>query len=145
MVFLEVHTTLFFFNQIDVPNNTVTIRGKPDKSYGWVHISDLAAGYVLLCRQDRTKVDGQLFNIAARDSPSYEEIILAGAKVAGLANPKIVRQEIPSTDSARFLETNARIDPKKAEQVLGWKARHVGFLQEMDLYYPAWKNAQKKQ
>jgi len=135
----------FFFNQIDASNNTVTTRGRPDKMYSWVHISDLAEAYVLLCRQDRAKVDGQLFNISARDYPSYEEIILAGAKVAGLSNPKIVRQEIPSGDSARYLEANVRVDPKKAEQVFGWKARHVGFLQEMELYYPAWKNAQKKQ
>jgi len=133
-----------FFNQIDVSNGSVTIRGRPNKRFSWVHINDLAESYVLLCRQDKSKIDGQLFNVNARDYPSYEEIILAGAKVAGIQNPKIIHQELPPGDVGHFLETNVQVDPKKAETVLGWKARHAGFLQEMELYYPAWKSAQKK-
>jgi len=138
------HYNGLFFNQIDPANNTVTIKGMPDKRYSWIHINDLAEAYVLLCRQSRTKVDGQLFNFVARDDPSYEEIILAGAKAGGLVNPKVIREEIPPGGS-RWGETKVRIDPKKAEQVLGWRARHTGFLQEMEIYYPLWKSAQKKQ
>jgi len=134
----------FFFGQINTEKKTVTIKGRGDKSYSWIHISDLADAYVRLCEQPQEKVAGQVFNFNARDYPSYEEIIMAGIKAAGIPDPTVVRVEVTEKDEAHWLETMVKIDPKKTEDVLGWKPKHIGFLQEMELYYPGWASAQKK-
>eukprot|EP01126_Amoeba_proteus_P033117 TRINITY_DN3243_c0_g1_i2.p1 TRINITY_DN3243_c0_g1~~TRINITY_DN3243_c0_g1_i2.p1 ORF type:complete len:303 (+),score=48.93 TRINITY_DN3243_c0_g1_i2:191-1099(+) len=130
----------FFFGQVDVENNTVKIRGRGDKRFSWININDLATAYALLIAKEASTVEGQLFNLNAREYPSYEEIILAAAKVAGIENVTVVREEITG---AQFLEVDVRVDPSKAENLLGWKAKRRGFLEEIDLYYPAWKLAQK--
>lgn len=128
-----------FFKQIDEAKGTVTLKGKGDKQYSWVHVTDLAEGYLLAVNQDRSKVDGLAFNLNANDYPTYEQIILAAAKVGGLANPTVIHEPAETP----FLETKVVIDPKRAREVLGWVPKHKGFVEEMDLYYPAWKLFQK--
>jgi len=108
-----------FFNQIDVKNKKVVVKGRKDKAYSWVHVNDLADAYVKLCSQPQSKVSGQVFNFNARDFPSYEQILLAGAKAAGIDNPTVIYVDSPSGDD--WLETTVKIDPKKPKMSSGGK------------------------
>jgi len=136
-----------FFGQVDVINSTVTFKGRPDKRFSWVHIEDLATAFQLMIDTPHPgRFAGQLFNFVAEDYPSYEEIIVSAALVAGIKQDelRIVHQELPSDDWMNMLETRVVITNKKACDCLGWRIRHPGFLKEMNLYYPAWVLANKK-
>ena len=65
--------------------------------------------------------------------------------MAGLdfAKLKVVETPMdPNLPSDVLFENSVVIDPKKAEDVLQWRSSHLGFLQEMDLYYSSWQLAQ---
>lgn len=134
-----------FFGQVDVANSTVTFKGRPDKQFNWVHIEDLATAYQLLVDAPQSMA-GQLFNVAADDAPTYEEILVAAAQVAGIKKEelKIVREELAAGDWMEFMETRVVVSSAKAKALLGWEVRHCGFVQEMELYYPAWVLFNKK-
>jgi len=120
------------------------VRGRADKRFSWVHIDDLADAFVRLALVGGPHVAGQLFNIVSRDYPTFQEILLAAAEADGLprAEARIVAVPVPESDAdARHLETDVVIDPRKAEQVLGWKATRSGLVQEMPIYFKAWKTA----
>jgi len=131
-----------YFNQVDVKNKKVVIKGRKDKTYSWIHVNDLANAYVRICAHPESKLSGQVFNFNAKDFPTYEQILLAASKAAGIENPTVIQVAAPPEDD--WLETIIKIDPIKAEKLLGWKATHAGFIQEIDLYYSAWLSAQKK-
>jgi len=136
-----------FFGQIDVPNSTITLKGRPDKRFSWVHVEDLANAYQLLIdAPDAGRLAGQLFNFVAEDYPSYQEIITQAALVAGIKQEelKVVRQDLATDDWQNFLEAQVVIDNKKTRKLLGWEVRHRGFLQEMHIYYPSWVLHNKK-
>jgi nucleoside-diphosphate-sugar epimerase len=136
-----------FFGQVDVVTSTVTIKGRPDKRFSWVHIEDLATAFQLLIdAPEPARFAGQLFNFVAEDYPSYEEIIMSAASAAGIKQEdlKIVRQEMPADDWMNMLETRVVINNKKAREWLGWTILHSGFLREMGLYYPGWVASNKK-
>ena len=124
----------FFFDNLHLVTGTITIKGKGEKRYSWVHVDDLADAYVRICFAPRDVVKGQIFNISAKEYPSYEEILLAAAKASGINNPVIRHEDAYS----RFLEVTVRIDPQKAKDILQWTPKHRGFIEEMDLYFPAW-------
>jgi len=136
-----------FFDKIDVLNSTITLKGRPDKRFSWVHIEDLATAFQLLIdASDPRRFAGQLFNFVAEDYPSYEEIVVSAALAAGIKEDelKIVRQDLAPDDWMNMLETRVVISNKKARTCLGWQILHSGFLDEMHLYYPAWVLANKK-
>jgi len=85
-------------------------------------------------------VDSQLFNIAANDIPTYEELKIAAATAAGWKGTVTKQIDVPA-DQPRLknLEANVIINPQKAFDLLGWRPNHVGVVQEIDLYYLAWK------
>ncbi|CAF1044537.1 unnamed protein product [Rotaria sp. Silwood1] len=113
------------------------IQGRRDMRWSWVHIDDLAEGYVAVIRAPRSVVDGQLYNIAApNDNPTYEELRTAMAKAQG-RKEKIEYKEADGNVPSRW-DTDSIINPAKAMNELGWRPRHVGFVEEIDTYYKAW-------
>jgi len=141
------HYVNYFFSRFDVATATINIKGRPDKRYSWVSIHDVADAYLKITQKGGQLLHGQLFNIVDRDYPSYDEIIRASALQAGLDFSKVKVVETPfdpNLPSDVLFENSIVIDPKKAEEMLGWKSSHLGFLQEMDTVYKAWKLAQQK-
>ncbi|CAF1409858.1 unnamed protein product [Rotaria sp. Silwood1] len=115
----------------------LVIQGRRDMRWSWVHIDDLAEGYVAVIRAPRSVVDGQLYNIAApNDNPTYEELRTAMAKAQG-RKEKIEYKEADGNVPSRW-DTDSIINPAKAMNELGWRPRHVGFVEEIDTYYKAW-------
>lgn len=72
-----------YFNAFDLATNTVTIKGRGDKRFSWVHVEDLARAYALVVQQGAS-LSGQLFNIVSRDYPTFEGIVTAAARAAGM-------------------------------------------------------------
>ncbi len=118
------------------------IDGRCNKRWSWVHIDDLAEGYVLIARASRAIVSGQIWNLAApNDNPTYEEIRTSMARVSG---QQVEYKEKTDDDKVPVRwDTDSIINPAKAIDQLGWRPRHVGYVQEIETYYKSW-NAYKK-
>jgi len=125
------------------PNAELILTGKKEKRWSWVHIDDLSDAYVRVAKAGSI-VDNQLFNIAANDNPTYEQLKIAAATAAGWKGTVIKQIEVPK-DQPRVLnwETNVIINPQKAFDLLGWRPNHVGIVQEIELYYLSWKQQRK--
>lgn len=133
------HYVDLFFGGINEEKKEVSIKGRGDIRYSWVHVDDVAHAYILIL-QHREEAAGHDFNVNASEYPSREEIVLAAAKTCGLADVPLQRIALPED---HHLEVNVKIHPKRAMELLGWKPRHVGFIYEMPLYYNAWKLGKK--
>ncbi|CAF3768469.1 unnamed protein product [Rotaria sordida] len=120
------------------------IHGRRDKRWSWVHIDDLAEGYALIARAPRAIVCGQMWNLAApNDNPTYEEIRINMARVSG---QQIEYKEKTNDDKIppRW-DTDSIINPSKAIDQLGWRPKHVGYIQEIETYYKSWAAYKQQQ
>ena len=119
------------------------IDGRRDKRWSWVHIDDLAEAYALIARASRTIVSGQMWNLAApNDNPTYEELRTNMARVSGQTVE--FKEKTPDDKVPVRWDTDSIINPVKAINQLGWRPKHVGFVQEIETYYKSW-NAYKQQ
>jgi len=115
----------------------LVFQGRRDMRWSWVHLDDLAEGYVAIGRAPRVVVDKQLYNLAApNDNPTYEELKTAMARAQGRTE-KVEYKEADKDVPTRW-DTDSIINPAKAINELGWKPRHVGYVEEIDTYYKAW-------
>ncbi|CAF3331758.1 unnamed protein product [Rotaria socialis] len=118
-------------------NEPLVIQGRRDMRWSWVHVDDLAEGYVALVRAPRSVVDGELYNLAApNDNPTYEELRTAMAKAQG--RKEKIEYKAADGDTPSRWDTDSIINPAKAMNELGWRPRHVGFVEEIDTYYKSW-------
>jgi nucleoside-diphosphate-sugar epimerase len=129
---------LGMFFGLDPAAPSLKIVGRRDRRWSWVHVDDLAEAYVSAVKKGAKVVGGELFNVAPFDNPTYEEIVLAAAASAGWKGTQVVYEAAAATEKAQQFEVNVIVNAAKARNVLGWEARHIGFLAEMDLYYQNW-------
>jgi nucleoside-diphosphate-sugar epimerase len=88
-------------------------------------------------------LSGEAFNVADRSRATVNEMAEAAARVAGC--PGAVRH-VPVAEAAKkigpyaeCLAVDQHVDSRKAVRLLGWQPRHVGFVDEVGLFYEAWK------
>lgn len=112
-----------------VLNNELKLR-----RWNWIHVVDLADAYVRVAKHSHS-LKGEDFNIVSDSSPTFEQITLAAAKIAGFKGT-VEYTDTPGTD---FLSTlgnkTVLLTHKKAEELLGWTPNHIGVLEELDIYY----------
>jgi UDP-glucose 4-epimerase len=135
-----LHTTVIrpgFVADLFYSQKPAIIDGRRDKRWSWVHINDLGEGYVLIARASRTIVSGQMWNLAApNDNPTYEEIRTHMARVSG---QQVEYKEKTNDDKVPVRwDTDSIINPAKAIDQLGWRPKHVGYVQELETYYKSW-------
>jgi len=118
-------------------NEDLVLLGSKDKRWSWVHVDDLGDAYVKIGQKGNT-LKGQLFNLSAVDNPNFEELRVAMAKATGW-NGKVKFEEVPKGSSVQSWEATVLINPQKAIDLLNWQPRHIGYLNEMDIYYRSWK------
>jgi len=122
-------------------------RGKPPLVVGdgrnrWpmVHVADLADVYVRAAESGRA---GEIFNVTDRSRFTALEMATAAARTAGYAGEvrSVPLAEARKTlgDFADALAQNQHVDARKAVRLLGWQPQHGGFLDEVGVYYQAWK------
>ncbi|CAF1096324.1 unnamed protein product [Adineta steineri] len=122
----------------------LVIQGRRDMRWSWVHVDDLGEGYVAIARAPRVVVDKQLYNLAApNDNPTYEELRTAMAKAQG--RKETIEYKEADKDVPTRWNTDSIINPAKAINELGWHPRHVGFVEEIGIYYKAWAAHQSTQ
>jgi len=129
--------------------------------WSWVHIADVADAFIRVVKHTNT-LKGEAINIVSSSSPSFEQISVAAAKLAGFKGEiypatllfdskwdktigTIEFNDEPGKDFFSTLANKTVItNYKKAEDLLGWTPSHFGLLEELELYYHAlrgeWKN-----
>jgi nucleoside-diphosphate-sugar epimerase len=105
-----------------------------------VHVDDLADAYV---RAAESGLAGEVFNVTDRSRFTVLELATAAARAAGYKGeiPLLPLAEAKKTmgDFADALALNQHLDSGKAVRLLGWQPRHGGFLDEVEVFYRAWK------
>lgn len=79
--------------------------------WSWVHVDDLGEAYVRIAKVGNI-VDGQLFNLAANDNPTYDELKIAAAKASGWKNGEI-KYVSPEEKKFGVWGFNVIINPEK--------------------------------
>ncbi|HYK82317.1 MAG TPA: NAD-dependent epimerase/dehydratase family protein [Gemmatimonadales bacterium] len=124
--------------------------GKPPEVVGdghnrWaiVHADDVADAYV---RAAESGLAGEVFDVTDRSRATVLEMATAAARAAGYTGeirPRpLAEARATMGEFAVALALNQHVDARKAVRRLGWQPRHGGFLDEVKLYYQAWKACQ---
>ena len=105
-----------------------------------VHLDDLADAYV---RAAESGLAGEIFNVTDRSRLTVLEMATAAARAAGYTGEirPLPLTEARKTlgDFADALALSQHVDSGKAVRLLGWQPRHGGFLDEVEVFYRAWK------
>ncbi len=120
-----------------------TVVGDGRSRWTMVHGDDLADAYL---RVGESGLGGEVFDISDRSRATVLEMATAAACAAGYRGEirPVPLAEVAKTmgDFAEALALNQHVDARKAVRRLGWQPRHGGFLDEVDLYYRAWRTNQ---
>jgi len=116
----------------------IDIFGNPDKSYSWAHIEDLADAYVRVVGASKSLVAGEIFDVADDTRVTYATVKIAFARAAGVEG-KVVYSPALEDAWSQVCESTVLVASQKIRKVLGWKPRHGAFLDNLDLYYLAYR------
>jgi nucleoside-diphosphate-sugar epimerase len=117
-----------------------TIVGDGRNRVPMVHIDDLADLYV---RAADSGLAGEIFNVSDASRSTVLEMATAAARAArydGEIRPTPLAEARKTMgDFADALALSQRLDARKAVRRLGWHPSHTAFLDDVELYYRAWK------
>ena len=118
----------------------LSIVGDGRNRWAMVHIDDMADGFV---RVGESGLSGEIFNLVDPSRSTVEEMASAAARAAGFSG-EIGR--IPVTEAAKTLGSFAaclaldqNVDAGKAERILGWRPKHLGFVAGAERYFLSWR------
>lgn len=125
-----------------VSQDSFTVVGDGHNHRAMVHVEDLADAYLRVVEK---KVKGEVFDITDGSHHTVGEMVKAIAKATG-TRKEILFQPLTEAlkemgDFAEALAIDQKIDSSKAQQRLDWQPKHHGFVEDIDLYLEAWKNA----
>lgn len=116
------------------------IVGDGRNAWTMLHREDLADAYVSLVEKG---IGGELFHVSEPRRESVRACGEAASRAAGKAGavrvtpPEEARRQMGAFVDALVLDQ--RVDPGKAQRVLGWRPRHQGFVAEAEALYREWK------
>ncbi len=123
-----------------INKKSIDIIGDGTNRWPMIHVEDLAQAYLLAAEKD---ISNKIFNIVEETSASINKII-SGIKI--LNNTSVNLNFIPlekaintKGDFAEALAINQKFDTSFARDILGWSPKHIGFINELKLYYSVWK------
>lgn len=116
------------------------IGGNPKKVWPWVHINDLANGFLAIVNasQQRGAVQGKIFRFGTLDpSLTYERVRLECAKAWGYQGNDF--EYVEPEGMEKFIDNDVKEFDTKDSVAIGWKSSFgaSGLLNEMDLHYKA--------
>ncbi len=121
----------------------VRIIGPGGNHWTMVHCVDLAELY---CLAAESSLSGEILNAVDDTTPTLRECAEAASR-AVLGDVRL--NHTPPQEAAaqmgpvvECLMLDQRLTPAKAKRLLGWQARHAGFVSGASVYYRAWKAAQ---
>jgi nucleoside-diphosphate-sugar epimerase len=121
------------------------LRAIGDGSNHWpmVHVDDLAAGYLLVAESG---LSGEIFNLCDASRWTVRQMVTAVADATCYGGEI---QFWPLAEAAKTmgglaecLALNQHVDGRKAMRRLGWQPRHIGFVDEVETFFDAWKARQ---
>ena len=117
-----------------------TYRGDRQKGWSWVHVADLAQAYVRVV-ENSAVLDKEVFCIAEEQRPKCLDIAKACMKAAGYDGEIEFAEPDEKDKTSVWFNQNEFITSHKARKQLGWVPNHIGVIDEVDVYYAAWKAA----
>ncbi len=128
----------------------LVIAGNGRNHWPMVHVDDLAMGYLLAAESNGAQGSGaqnsggsEIFHFAGPAQPTVRELVGAIAHVTGFTGSL---RYLPMNQALHSIGPNAeavaldlKLDSGKAQRLLGWKARHAGFIPEAETCFASWK------
>jgi nucleoside-diphosphate-sugar epimerase len=133
-------TNLLFSSTL---NKSVTVIN--DGHYRWpmIHVQDLAHAYVSSAEKELTSV---VLNVVDDSSATVREMAEAIAKCAkidgkiqSLTYEQALKQFGPLVQG---LTIDLQVNNSRIKRLLGWQIHHAPFINDVDIYYNAWKATQ---
>lgn len=107
------------------------------RTAGWshIHIDDLAAAYVSVVEAPRGVVKSQVFNLTDDSRTTNEQIARVFSGLAGYTGAITEKTELgwPLANKTVYATS------KKLTRYTGWTPKHLGLVDEAELYYAHWK------
>ncbi len=120
--------------------DTPLVIGDGSNRWAMVHVEDLADLYV---RAAESSLWGEVLHATDRSRSTVAEMATAASRAAGGSGKPAFVPLSEATKNigyyAEALAVNQQVDSRKAERLLGWHPKHVGFFDEAATYYEAWK------
>lgn len=116
-----------------------TIVGNPQNRFSYTHVIDLADAYRRVVEAPVSVIDKEVFNVVDYSHPTNDEMLHAAAKVAGFTGKP--EYKAASSDFEKFADASCACSPLKTIRLLGWTPRHLGFIEEIELYFKSYKAA----
>ncbi|KIJ43215.1 hypothetical protein M422DRAFT_75526 [Sphaerobolus stellatus SS14] len=113
--------------------------GTPGGRYALIHVDDLADLYVRAAEKAPI-IHGIILDAVNEYSESADDVLQALAKVAGAKGYEYTK---PQNLYETALSTTSLIRPYLARTLLDWRPLKPGLVDGMQVYYAAWKAAQK--
>jgi nucleoside-diphosphate-sugar epimerase len=115
--------------------------GDTEKGWSWVHIDDLSDAYVKVIEAG-AKVADEIFCIADEQRLKCLDVFTACVRAAGYKG-EIKKAPMPADNwFGNASDQNEFVTSHKANAILNWYPKHIGILDEIDLYYNAWESSQ---
>jgi len=119
---------------------TFRVIGNGNHRWAMVHVDDLADAYL---HAASSGLESEVFNITDGSDTPVRDLVSAVARVANYKGEiRFVTAKEASAqmgDLAEALAIDQLIDASKAKSLLGWEPRHQSFLDDIDLYFAAWR------
>lgn len=118
----------------------VEVVGNGNNHWAMVHYKDLAEAYVLAAEKE---LSGLVLNVTDDTHYTVKEMAEAAASVSGVPGDIHFLSENEAYGKYGHLAEGMLIDQhisnQRAKRLLGWKPRHQGFIDNINLYYESWK------
>eukprot|EP01116_Phalansterium_solitarium_P004099 TRINITY_DN149_c0_g1_i1.p1 TRINITY_DN149_c0_g1~~TRINITY_DN149_c0_g1_i1.p1 ORF type:complete len:186 (+),score=36.18 TRINITY_DN149_c0_g1_i1:792-1349(+) len=115
----------------------VEIFGNPERAYSFVHADDLGEAYALIAEAPAGNVAGEVFNIVDNNRYNLRQVAAAASRAAGFTGEIKIRPS--EADWEHYFDRTVLVDFNKAERLLGWRPRPLGFVDEIEKHYRSFK------
>ncbi len=134
--------TSILFNSLT--NKSVTVI--KDGHYRWpmIHVNDLAHAYVSTAEKELSSVVMNVVDDSSATVREMAEAIAQSAKLHGkivsLSYDQALKQFGPMVQG---LTIDLQVNNSRIKRLLGWQIHHAPFINDVDIYYNAWKSSTK--
>jgi len=111
----------------------IEIMGNTQKTWPFVHISDLADAFVRVVEGSSANVGGQIFHATDGSVATVEAVRIACARAAG-ATGKVVNVPVGADFMSKLIEASVIVTSEKLRRTLGWTPRHLSIIAEAETY-----------
>ncbi|GES86997.1 NAD-P-binding protein [Rhizophagus clarus] len=110
--------------------------GSKENRWGLVHVDDLADSFVRAVERADI-IGGQIFNIINNQSESLGDMLGAVARITEYKGE--VKYKSPTSKFEEAMASTGIFSNKKAQSILGWKQRQLGFVDGINIWWNSYK------